>query len=95
MKTLITWVIIFVFGFIVWAGVWFKVLEWISGDLLIEAWDNSYQQFQQSYQGSSAQQQLDQKVAEQKWILLENLKDWLKDQVLNMFSLKDAAQITK
>jgi len=32
----------------------------------LEAWDNSYEQFQQAYPGSTAQQQLDQKVEEQK-----------------------------
>jgi len=66
MKTLLTWLFIFVFGFIVGAGVGFKILEGVSTDLLLEAWDNSYAQFQQAYPGSTAQQQLDQKVEEQK-----------------------------
>lgn len=83
MKTLITWVLIFVFGFVVWAWVGFKILEGVSGDLLVEAWDNSYQQFQQTYPWSTAQNQLNQKVEEQKSILLEKLKDWLKDYFLN------------
>lgn len=88
MKTLITWLLIFVFGFVIWAGVWFKVLEWISGNLLVEAWDNSYEQFQNSYPGSTAQNQLNQKVEEQKAILMEKLKKWLKDQILEIFSPK-------
>ena len=86
MKTLLTWLFIFVFGFIVGAGVGFKILEGVSTDLLLEAWDNSYAQFQQAYPGSTAQQQLDQKVEEQKWILLENIKNGLKDQLMSMFS---------
>ncbi len=86
MRTLLIWVFIFIFGFIVGAGVGFKVLEGVSSDLLLEAWDNSYAQFQQAYPGSTAQQQLDQKVEEQKWILLENIKNGLKDQLMSMFS---------
>jgi len=86
MRTLFLWLFIFIFWFVVWAGVGFKVLEWVSSDLLLEAWDNSYQQFQQSYPGSTAQNQLNQKVEEQKSILLEKLKTWFKEQILSMFS---------
>lgn len=87
MRTLLTWLFIFVFGFIVGAGVGFKVLEGVSSDLLLEAWDNSYAQFQQTYPGSTAQKQLDQKVDEQKQVLIENIKNGLKDQLMSMFTL--------
>lgn len=83
MKTLLTWLLIFIFGFIVWAGAWFKILEWFSTDLLLEAWDNSYEQFQETYPWSTAQQQLTQKVEEQKAVLMENIKNGLKDYFLN------------
>lgn len=82
MKKLLTWVIIFVLGFIVGAGVGFKVLEWISGELLLEAWDNSYQQFQQNYPSSA----LDQTVEEQKWVILEQIKEWLRKQATKLFA---------
>lgn len=83
MKTLLTWLFIFIFWFIVGAGVWFKILEGVSSDLLLEAWDNSYTQFQQAYPGSTAQQQLSQKVEEQKAVLAENIKNGLKEYFLN------------
>lgn len=86
MRTLLTWLFIFIFGFIVGAWVGFKILEWVSWDLLLEAWDNSYAQFQQAYPWSTAQQQLSQKVDEQKQILMENIKNGLKDQLMSMFS---------
>lgn len=83
MKTLLTWLFIFIFGFIVGAGVWFKILEGVSSDLLLEAWDNSYTQFQEAYPGSTAQQQLSQKVEAQKQVLAENIKNGLKDYFLS------------
>lgn len=95
MRTLLLWLFIFIFWFIVWAGVGFKVLEWVSSDLLLEAWDNSYEQFQQAYPGSTAQNQLNQKVEEQKWILLEKLKNWLKDQIVNMLSFWSTDQVAE
>jgi hypothetical protein len=95
MKTLFIWIIIFVFGFVVGAWAGFKVLEWVSSDLLLEAWDNSYQEFQKTYPWSTAQNQLNQKVEEQKWILLEKLKNWLKDQLVKMFSFGTTNQVSE
>lgn len=87
MRKLLTWIIIFVLGFIIWAGVGFKILEWVSSEIFLEAWDNSYNQFQQVYPWSTAQKQLSQKVEEQKWILLEQIQNGLKDKLLKMFSI--------
>jgi hypothetical protein len=95
MKTLLTWLFIFVFGFIVGAGVGFKILEGVSTDLLLEAWDNSYTQFQQTYPGSTAQQQLSKKVDEQKQVLIENIKNGLKDQLMSMFSFGSTPEVTE
>ncbi len=77
---------IFVFGFIVGAGVGFKILEWISTQVLVEAWENSYAEFQKSYPWSNIQQQLNQKLEEQKTILIQYVQQWLKDRVLKLFS---------
>lgn len=86
MKTLLTWFIIFVLWFVVWAWAGFKILEWFSTELLLDAWDNSYQQFQEAYPGSTAQQQLSQKIEDQKQVLMENIKSWLKEQLMSMIS---------
>jgi len=95
MKSIITWLIIFVLGFIVGAGVGFKVLEWISGDLLIQAWDNSYSQFQKAYPWSTAQQQIDSKMNEQKAIIAEQIKNWFKDYILWYLKFSSTWEVVK
>ncbi len=90
MKTLLTWLFIFVFGFVIWAGVGFKVLEGISSDLVIEAFDNSYDQFKQSYSGSAAQKKADQvifdKIEEQKNTITENIKSGMLNYLKGLLS---------
>lgn len=85
---ILTWLLIFVFGFVMWAGVGFKVLEWISGELIDEAWNNSYKQFQQAYPGSTAQKQANvlvlDKLEVQKHAFIQQTKDKLTDYIVNM-----------
>lgn len=84
MKTVITWIILILFGFIMWAGVWFKVFQGVSGDLIAEAWDNSYKQFQQTYPGSTIQKQTDAVIEQKKQELVQQMKDELSDYVVKM-----------
>lgn len=88
MKSILTWVIIFILGFIVGAGVGFKILEGVSWDLLIQARDNSYNQFQKAYPWSTAQKQLNQKIEEQKKILMQEIKKWLKKYLLTFINIE-------
>jgi hypothetical protein len=76
-------ILIFILGFVVWAWVGFQILEWMSMRLLAEAWDNSYEQFQEAYPWSAAQMALDKKFQEQKQILVQHIKDSLKENFLN------------
>lgn len=81
MRTVLTWLALVLFGFVMGAGVWFKVFQWISGDLVAEAWDNSYKQFQQTYPGSKIQRQTDTMIEEKKQELIEQVKSKLSDYV--------------
>ena len=60
MKNLILFVIIFVFWFVIGTGVGFKILEWISSQTLVDAWDTTAKQFEAQYSGSATQQKLNQ-----------------------------------
>ena len=84
MKTVITWALLILFWFVMWAGVGFKVFQGVSGDLVAEAWDNSYKQFQQTYPGSKVQKQTDAMIAEKKQALIEEAKAKLSDYIMNM-----------
>lgn len=84
MKTIITWAALVIFGFIMWAGVGFKVFQWVSGDLVSEAWDNSYKQFQQTYPGSKVQKQTDAMIEKKKQQLVDEVKAKLSDYVMNL-----------
>jgi len=67
-----------------WAGVGFKVFQWVSGDLVAEAWDNSYKQFQQTYPGSNVQKQTNAIVEQKKQQLVDEVKARLSDYVMNL-----------
>lgn len=84
MKTVITWAALILFGFIMWAGVGFKVFQGVSGDLVAEAWDNSYKQFQKTYPGSNVQKQTDAMIEAKKQQLIQQMKDELSDYVVKM-----------
>jgi hypothetical protein len=63
-------------------------LEGISGDLIDEAWNNSYSQFQKAYPGSTAQKQANvlvlDKLEVQKQAFIQETKDKLSDYIVNM-----------
>lgn len=59
MQRLIFIVIIFVLWFILGAGAGFKVLQGVSTDLVLEAFDTSAQGFTTAYSGSAIQATID------------------------------------
>lgn len=84
MKTILIWIALVLFGFMMGVGVGFKVFEGISGDLIAEAWDNSYKQFQTVYPGSSIQRNTDAIIAQKKEAFIQEIKDNFSDYVLKM-----------
>ncbi len=94
MKTVITWVLLVGFGFVMWAGVGFKVFQWVSGDLVAEAWDNSYKQFQQTYPGSKVQKQTDAMIEQKKQALVDEVKAKLSDYIMNLIKGGSGVTVT-
>lgn len=97
MKTLFTWAFIFVFGFVIGAGVGFKVLEGVSTGLVVEAMDNSYAQFQQSYSGSVAQKAANKvifdKIEEQKQVVMDQIKAGMVNYIKGLFTVAQSGSI--
>lgn len=81
MKKILLLLIVFILWFVVWTWVWFKILEGVSSDILHEALQNSYAQFQDAYSGSKSQEAIDQ----QKLLLMEQLKGGVKEYLMGLF----------
>ncbi|MEI6426094.1 MAG: hypothetical protein WCO66_01955 [Candidatus Absconditabacteria bacterium] len=94
MKTVITWVLLVGFGFVMGAGVGFKVFQGVSGDLVAEAWDNSYKQFQQTYPGSKVQKQTDAMIEQKKQALVDEVKAKLSDYIMNLIKGGSGVTVT-
>lgn len=62
-------VAIFVFWFVLWAWVGFKVLEGVSSDIVVQAFENSYSGFNQALPSSTL------------WVKIEEVKTDIKDQI--------------
>lgn len=77
MQKLIVFIVIFVLWFVLWTGVGFKILEWISTDLVMEAFENSSAWFANAYSWSAAQW----KVNEQKAKITASIKDGIMEYV--------------
>lgn len=93
MKNLILFAIIFIFGFVLGTGVGFKILEWISSQTLVDAWDSTAKQFESQYSGSATQQKVNEmffaKLEQQKQAIIsqteENLKAYALQKITNLF----------
>ena len=88
MKTILLWVLIFVFGFIMWAGAGFKILQGISTDLVVEATKNTSAQFQQAYSGSEAQKRIQDLVDQQKGVISAQISAGLQTYISGLFGKK-------
>lgn len=95
MKNLIILVIIFIFGFILGAGAGFKVLEGMSTDVVMQAFQNSSVAFGEAYSGSAAQwsvawyqAQMNTFIEEQKTKVTEQIKNGILEYVKGKLGMK-------